>query len=380
MAVYEQSRENGTKYWTLDFTWVDPKTGKSKRVRKAAKDEKGRPARSRTAAEQHENRLRAALAAGQMELPKATSEPAKATAQSEEPAPQAAKMTLEDYLPKYLADARVRLKPQTIDYLDRTLRNSVLPALDPKLGERRLDALDMEALSDLTRALHAKKLGAKTINNTLSALRALLAHAVEHKVLAHLPHVKWLKPAPTKFDFFTFDETAKLLEHAPPFVVVALRTGMRIGELVALKWSDVALERKQLTVSRSVWWDGDGRKHEGAPKNNKARTIPLAPDGLEALEALPHRTGYVFLESSGLQLRPTQCKWPLWRAQDAAGLRRTGPHVLRHTFASHLVMRGVPLAAVQALMGHSTIQMTMKYAHLAPDHLRDAIDALTVVH
>ena len=372
MAVYEQKGPNGL-YWALDFKWTDPKTGKSKRVRKAAKDEKGRPARSRTAAEQHENRLRAALAAGKVELPAAkpaaTLEPAATVTQQATP-------TLEAYFDEYLADVRVHLKPQTIDYLDRTLKNSVLPTL----REKRLDEIDMEVFSKLTRELHGKKLSAKTINNSLSALRALLVHAAEKKVIASVPHVKWLKLAPTKFDFFTFAETAKLLEHAPPFVVVALRTGMRIGELVALKWGDVSLERKQVTISRSVWWDKDGRKHEGPPKNNKARTIPLAPDALEALEALPHRTGYVFLESSGLQLRPTQCKWPLWRAQDAAGLRRTGPHVLRHTFASHLVMRGVPLAAVQALMGHSTIQMTMKYAHLAPDHLRDAIDALAVVH
>lgn len=363
MAVYEQKSPNGLVYWVFDLKWTDPKTGKKKRFRRAAKDPKGRPARSRTAAEQHEIRFRTALAAGEVEVEDAASKGVP----DETP-------VLEDYLPLYIGDARVRLKPQTVDYIERTFRNSILPTL----GKMRLHEIDMIALNTLTRALHAKDLSAKTTNNTLSALRALLTHAADEKMLRDVPRVKWQKVAPTKFDFFSFDEAGRLLEHAPPLVVVALRTGMRIGELVALQWKDISLERQHVTVSRAVWWDGDGKKHEGAPKNHRARTIPLTADALTALKGIHRRTGYVFVDDAGLQLRPTQCKWPLWRAQDAARLRRTGPHVLRHTFASHLVMRGVSLPAVQALMGHSTIQMTMKYAHLAPDHLRAAVDALIV--
>jgi site-specific recombinase XerD len=67
---------------------------------------------------------------------------------------------------------------------------------------------------------------------------------------------------------------------------------------------------------------------------------------------------------------------PLWRACKRAGLRRIGWHVLRHTFASHLVMRGVPFKAVQELLGHATIEMTMRYAHLSPSARRDAVQAL----
>jgi site-specific recombinase XerD len=61
------------------------------------------------------------------------------------------------------------------------------------------------------------------------------------------------------------------------------------------------------------------------------------------------------------------CKWGLWRACKRAGLRRVGWHGLRHSFASHLVMRGVPLKAVQELLGHATIEMTMRYSHLSPE-------------
>jgi len=81
-------------------------------------------------------------------------------------------------------------------------------------------------------------------------------------------------------------------------------------------------------------------------------------------------------EPDGSILTKGESKHPLWRACKRAGLRRIGWHVLRHTFASHLVMRKAPIKAVQELMGHSTIAMTERYAHLSPDVRKDAVRLL----
>ena len=87
----------------------------------------------------------------------------------------------------------------------------------------------------------------------------------------------------------------------------------------------------------------------------------------------------MFSAPSGKMLTKGQMKHPLWRACKKAGIPRVGWHVLRHTFASHLVMRGVALKAVQELLGHADISMTMRYAHLSPHVHRAAIERLELL-
>jgi integrase len=134
---------------------------------------------------------------------------------------------------------------------------------------------------------------------------------------------------------------------------------------LALQWDDVDLVTGRLVVSRNL-----SRGEITTPKNGKTREIPLGDDVLAALKR------HVFSKADGSMFTKGECKHPLWRACKRAGLRRIGWHVLRHTFASHLVMRGAPMKAVQELMGHSTMEMTMRYAHLSPDVRKDAVRLL----
>lgn len=216
----------------------------------------------------------------------------------------------------------------------------------------------------------------KTVNNRLTVLRKSLSVAVDFGRLNAIPKVQWLKTAPSKFRFFTFDEASRLLEGAAPgwrtMMLFALRTGLRQGELLALRWEDVDLQRSKLHVQTAIW-----RGVEGPPKGGRARVVPLSAEAAEALKGLPSRfkKGRVFGDGPK-PLTAGLCKWPLWSACSAVGLERCGWHALRHTFASHLVMRGVPLKAVQELLGHTTIAVTMRYAHLAPEVKEDAVARL----
>jgi integrase len=141
---------------------------------------------------------------------------------------------------------------------------------------------------------------------------------------------------------------------------------------LALTWDDVDLVAGRLMVRRSV-----ARGIVGTPKSGKSREVPLAASIVAALKSHRHLRGdLVFSDPDGAMFKKGETKWPLWRACKKAGLRRIGWHVLRHTFASHLAMRGVPLKAVQELLGHSTIEMTMRYAHLAPAVKREAVAQL----
>lgn len=155
-------------------------------------------------------------------------------------------------------------------------------------------------------------------------------------------------------------------------VLVGLRCGLRQGELLGLQWNDVDLKKGLLRVKRNVY-----RGKVGTPKGGRWRDIDLGDEVLGALKAHRHlRSEWVFCSMDGSRLTADQCRKPLQRACDRAGVRRIGWHVLRHTFASHLAMRGAPLRHIQKLMGHSTIVMTERYAHLMPEATRDVVRLL----
>lgn len=148
-----------------------------------------------------------------------------------------------------------------------------------------------------------------------------------------------------------------------PELTIALHTGMRPSEQYGLKWDRVDLLRRLISIPKS--------------KNGKARHIPLNTEAAAAFTELKKRRspdGWVFVNMDGERL----CGYKHWfdPAVDLAGIREFTWYCLRHTFASRLVMAGVDLRTVAELMGHKTIQMTMRYAHLAPEHNLAAIERL----
>ncbi|MEM6296111.1 MAG: site-specific integrase, partial [Myxococcota bacterium] len=150
-------------------------------------------------------------------------------------------------------------------------------------------------------------------------------------------------------------------------------TGLRHGEMRALEWSDIDLKVGRLVVRRSV-----ARGKVGTPKNGRAREVSLSQTAVAALVRHRHLNKLVFCNPDGSMLTRHQGKKQLSKAVRLSGIAKENVtwHDLRHTFASHLVMRGAQLKAVQELMGHATIDMTMRYSHLCPSIKRDAVALL----
>jgi len=148
-----------------------------------------------------------------------------------------------------------------------------------------------------------------------------------------------------------------------PELDLALNTGLRLGEMYSLVWENVNTARKILTIPRS--------------KNGEMRHVPLNRAALSALALLRKRrkgTGLVVRDLKGRALASSR----FWfePAIAKAKIRNFTWHCLRHTFASRLVMAGVDLRTVQELMGHKSIQMTIRYSHLAPQHTLAAVELL----
>jgi site-specific recombinase XerD len=157
--------------------------------------------------------------------------------------------------------------------------------------------------------------------------------------------------------------SAEYPEHMPE-LDLALNTGMRLGELYGLYWENVNLPRRVLTIPRA--------------KNGEMRHVPLNGPALAALSELMKRSeagiGPVIRNAEGGALvGPRYWFEPAVRA---AKIRSFSWHCLRHTFASRLVMAGVDLRTVQELMGHKSIQMTVRYSHLTPKHTLAAVERL----
>jgi integrase len=191
---------------------------------------------------------------------------------------------------------------------------------------------------------------------------------VKGRYVPRMPRIKTLKVPPQKFDFFTFEELEALVAtsasepewHAA--VLVAGEGGLRLGELFALEWTDVDFKNGLLTVMRNDW-----RGTIGAPKSGRDRKIPLTTRVTAALKAIRHLKGkLVFCWGDGSRWTNSTIRAGLKRQAKGAGLRVTGWHVLRHTFCSHLAMRGAPAIAIKELAGHSSIAVTNRYTHLAP--------------
>lgn len=293
----------------------------------------------------------------------------------------AGRQLLSEYALRWIELKKLSVRPGTLADYKTKLRLYVLHEKHG-LGQVPLAKLTKPRIEDWLLALRKRHPNLKppTLNAILRVLSGMIESAVDDGILDINPvrRVKRLpEPAP-KVDFLTPAEVRTLLEAAAGVdedlalaIRVAVFTGIRRGELLALRWMDLDLESRRLFVRRSV-----RAGVFGEPKSRRSRRPVDLPAGLCRLLAerwqaagQPEPEALVFLRPDGQLWEPSVLSVRFFRrALAAAGLRKTVRwHDLRHTCASLLLDQGESLALVQAQLGHSTGALTMNvYAHVLP--------------
>jgi integrase len=170
----------------------------------------------------------------------------------------------------------------------------------------------------------------------------------------------------SRYSAETMAEWRRINEQDAALIVIAGFTGLRMGELRALRWEDVDLENAKVSVSRAMSWDT-----ESSTKSRQMRTVPLAEQAILAFKGLLRRrnfvgrSDFVFVRPDGGSLDRSAVRHRFVAAQKAAGVRVRRFHDLRHTFGS-IAIRKFDLVSVQAMMGHSKITTTQRYLHSKP--------------
>lgn len=281
-------------------------------------------------------------------------------------------------------------RPSTLRDYSRDLRGRIYPAF----GRRRLWEVRRSDILALMAEMQTAGLSPSAVRNVINPLRAVFRFANDHDVVTVDPTRGLAMPQRLqgRRDRFAEPEEVRALLGALPvrdraLWATACLAGLRRGELMALRWSDVDLKAHELHVRRA--WDPTARVM-GEPKSAESRrTLPIA-SLLARYLAAHHRDrrrqpdALVFARWSlagtckpGMEAAPFNDSTVVQRANavwKAAGLTPIGLHECRHTFASTLIQAGVRMKTISALMGHGSIGITMDlYGHLGSTAKRDAM-------
>lgn len=253
---------------------------------------------------------------------------------------------------------------------ERTVRG-ICKKLTGRFGEYRLNEISPLMIEEYKKELSRNGAANNTVNNYLNTISGIFSKAIDWKFALQNP-VKSVKRyrIVARTRILNREEQSVLIglattsqaEHLRPLMIFDLNTGLRKGELLTLKWSDIDFENKILTVQ------GENAKYD------KTRRIDLNSHAMAILRELhsKKKSEYVFTGSDGWPMKNfrrsfgTACK--------TAKIENVTIHDLRRTFGANCVMDGVSLATVQYWMGHQSIETTIKhYGHLLPGYRREEI-------
>lgn len=282
----------------------------------------------------------------------------------------APKRLYDEVMLAYLSDTATTKKSHSRDLTSAK-------ALQAHFTGKAIDDLTAQDITDYKRLRREAGRKEATIAKELLLLSAAINYAraewgweIKNPVTGRVPVATRKAPR-----WFTHDEARALLtaaieikvgRHFLDFVELGLATGMRTGEMLGMTWERVHFDQRMVLLDVG---DQKAKRFDSVPLNETALAV-LRRRLLVRQKHCP-RSEWVFCHQDGSRIKSV--KKAFRSACKAAKLKRASPHSLRHTFASWLVMAGVPLRTVADLCRHKDIRTTMIYAHLSPEHSRPAI-------
>jgi integrase len=286
-------------------------------------------------------------------------------------------VTFADAWGKYFPIAQANKRPHTAYAEEALFRLWVGPVLAQKL----LKDIAPIHLERIKKTMTEAGRSAQTVRHALAMIRQVYNYAKRNSLYqGENPVLLVKKPTADakRIRFLTPDEADHLLkalaERSPDvhdMALLALNAGLRAGEVFSMTWTDADFDHDLISLRDT--------------KSGKTRQVPLTSEAramLEARKAAKNGAALVFPSSTGGKI--VQISETFNRVVTALGLnddiedprQKVVFHTLRHSFASWLIQRGVPLVTVARLLGHATTAMTERYSHLAPDHFKQAVDIL----
>ena len=280
-------------------------------------------------------------------------------------------VTLSKFKADFITFAEGNFSGVTVDFY-----RTALERLLSMTGDCPLSALTMQHVDNYkVNRLGVGEVSGVTVNRELQALHAAMNTAVSWKLLERNPFagLQQVSVPERQPEFFTKQDFERLLSLVreswlKELVVIAALTGMRRGELLNLRWSDVDLSRRVIQIQSNATF---------RTKRGKQRAIPMSDVVFNLMSAKAGRvTGEYVFTKKGQKINDDHATKKLKKyVVDAKLPNGLHFHSLRHTFASWLVQDGVSLYEVQKLLGHSNIAVTQVYSHLQPEQLHDTVNS-----
>jgi integrase len=276
------------------------------------------------------------------------------------------------FVEEFLTYCKVNKAPQTY----RTYKSTLVRLSNQRWGKYFLTSITPKMINDYIIECREEGKALKTINVNLGKIKSLFTYARKLGYLSKSPasEVTALKLPQSERRFFSGKEAKEVLEGCKSsgcedlwtMVMVGIHTGARLSEILYLKWEDVDFSTGVVNIVS---------REEHHTKSHKSRVVPMSKEIQRVLKAHHKQVNsfYVFARPNGLPRRPTNITRAFTIVVKKLDMPHATFHTTRHTFCSWGVMAGVDLPTMAKLAGHSSITTTMLYAHLSPEHLKNAV-------